>query len=200
MYANRKANTQKQKAYDFFNSYEWEKVTWPTFYQRVRNGWDEPWEEKIKKKAPRPYTRRDNTPKGKRANEMIRYNQQPEPRAAKTLYRNRLNWGYPKEKAVLTGEEWKKAKQERAIAHPLVSKPYVPKPIDRRPVDERNFLIEITYPKEVARVFRREYARMMEEIERELTYTEEKTQIVELNNKLTQLEKEKNIFNSYNPS
>ena len=39
---------------------------------------------------------------------------------------------------------------------------------------------------------------MMEEIEWELTYTDEKTEVAGLNNKLIQLQKELSIFNSYN--
>ena len=34
----RKTSTQKQQAYDFYNAYKGDKVTWPTFYQRVRLG------------------------------------------------------------------------------------------------------------------------------------------------------------------
>lgn len=81
-----------------------------------------------------------------------------------------------------------------------MSKPYIPKPIEKKNVNEGDFKIEITYPKEVARVFRKEYVKMIEDIEWELTYTDEKTQIAELNNKLVQLEKEKDIFNSFNPN
>lgn len=195
-----KTSTQKQQAYDFYNQYKWQKVTRPTFYQRVRLWGEESWEEKIKVKIKNQYRRRDCTPKGKRANEVVWYNEQPEPKAAKTLFRNRLNWGYPKEKAILIGEEWLATRKERAIAHPLVSKPYIPKPIEKKNVNEGDFKIEITYPKEVARVFRKEYVKMIEDIEWELTYTDEKTQIAELNNKLVQLEKEKDIFNSFNPN
>lgn len=49
-------------------------------------------------------------------------------------------------------------------------------------------MIDITYPKEVARVFRKVYQDMIAQIEWELTYTEEKTQVAELNDKLTRLE------------
>lgn len=190
-----KAETQRDEARDFYNSYQWEKVTWATFYQRVRNCPSAEWEWLVAKKL--CYKRRDSAPKGKRANEMIRYNEQPEPRASKSLFRNRLNSWYPKEKAILIWDEWVRAKDERKITHPQVAKPYIPKPAPRQP-DEWDFLIKITYPKEVARAFRKEYVNMIEQLEWEMTYTSEKTEIVELNEKLERVKRELIIFNYYN--
>lgn len=198
MFWRRKDGTQKQKAYDFYNSYKGEKVTWPTFYQRVRLWWDEPREERIKQKIKQSKDRR-NAPRWKWAKELAWYETQLEPRASKCLFRNRLNGGYPKEEAILTGEEWLSVKREKKIYYPQVQKTYVPKPKVVKPVDERDYKIEITYSKEVAQIFRKEYNKMIEQLEWELTYTEGKTQIVELNSKLEQLKKERNIFNSYNP-
>ena len=195
---NCKANTQKQQAYEFYNSYEWEKVTWPTFYQRVRLWWDETREEKIKVKT-KNYNHRALRPsKWKWANEMNWYKEQPEPKASKTLFRNRLNGWYPKDKAILVWDEWLEVKKERQMAHPIISKPYIPQPKKERPVDENDFKINVTLSKEEAKIFRKEYVRMMEEIEWELTYTDEKTEVAGLNNKLAQLQKELSIFNSYN--
>lgn len=68
-----------------------------------------------------------------------------------------------------------------------------------KPVDEGDFKIEITLPKEEARVFRKEYMKMIEQLEWELTYTEEKTEVVGLNKRIAQLQKELMIFNCYNP-
>lgn len=197
MYLRNKKDTQKEKAYQFYNSYRWDKVYRPTFYQRVRLWWEEPREEKIKLKAKSQDRRR--IPKGRRANEMIWYEKQPEPRASKYLFRNRLNGGYPKEKAILMGESWLNAKREKRVTYSQVRKTYTPKPKAVKPIDERDFKIEITYPKDAAKVFRKEYSRMIEQVEWELTYAEEKTQIIELNKRLEQLKREKDIFNLYNP-
>lgn len=199
MYTNRKTNTKKQRAYDFYNSFKWEKVSWPTFYYRVRLDEEETWEEKIKAKLKYQYHRRERTPKGKWATEMIRYSQQPEPKASKTLFRNRLNGGYPKEEAALIGDEWAKAKEKRKPKQYQPPKPYVPVKTAPKVVDENDFKINITLSKEEARVFRKEYVRMIEQLEWELTYTEEKTEVAWLNDKLTQLQKELMIFNCYNP-
>lgn len=129
---------------------------------------------------------------------MTWYNQQPEPKAAKTLFRNRLNGGYPKEEAILMWEKWVIAKWKKEHKQSQTNKGYVSKKVVPPKQDESDFKIEITYPKEVARVFRKEYINMIEQIERELTYTSEKTEISWLNNKLDRLKIELEIFNSYN--
>lgn len=198
MYTNHKTNTKKQKAYDFYNSFKWDKVSWPTFYYRVRLDGEEAREEKIKVKLKNQYHRRDNTPKGKRATEMIRYNQQQEPKASKNLFRNRLNGGYPKEEAILIWNEWTCAKEKRKPKQYQPPKPYVPVKTAPKVIDERDFRIEITLSKDEAKVFRKEYMKMIEQIERELTYTEEKTEVAGLNKKLIQLQGELQVFNSYN--
>lgn len=199
MYTNRRPNTKKQKAYDFYNSYKWEKVSRPTFYYRVRSWWDDDREGLIKTKLRNLYRRRDCTPKGKWANEIIWYNEQPEPKASKTLFRNRLNGGYPKEEAILIGDKWTRAKEKRKPKQYHPPKPYVPVKTAPKVIDENDFKINVTLSKEEAKVFRKEYVKMIEQLEWELTYTEEKTEVVWLNNKITQLQKELAIFNCYNP-
>lgn len=191
-----KTSTQKQKALNFYNSYKWDKVTRPTFYYRVRLGWEETWEEKIKPRE-RTYVRKNTTPRGKRATEMTWYNEQPGPKASKTLFRNRLNLNYPKEEAILIGEEWNTTKRWQT-KYTQQAKVYIPKKIIQKSPDENDFLIKITLSKEEARVFRKEYVNMIEQTEWELTYTEEKTQVSELNERLTRLRWELEIFNSYN--
>jgi hypothetical protein len=44
-------------------------------------------------------------------------------------------------------------------------------------VNENNFKINVTLSKEEAKVFRKEYIKMIEDIEWELTYTDEKTEV-----------------------
>ena len=58
--------------------------------------------------------------------------------------------------------------------------------------------IDISYPKEVARVFRNEYERMISDTEDELTFTQEKELVVQLNNRLDELNDELDTFNRYN--
>ena len=164
----------------------------------MRIGWEEEREDKIRTKIKGQYHRRENAPKGKRAIEMTWYNEQPEPKASKTLFRNRLNGWYKKEEAILLWDSWTAVRKERQATHPQTAKTYVPKKIEQKQPDERDFLIEVTYPKEVAKVFRKEYQRMIEELEWELTYVSEKTEVAELNSKLERLYKEKEVFNSYN--
>jgi hypothetical protein len=129
---------------------------------------------------------------------MTWYNEQPEPKASKTLFRNRLNGNYPKEEAILMGEAREKVKSKKKSKPVHPPKPYIPKKVVQNTPDESDFRIEITYPKEIAKVFRKEYVKMIEQIEWELTYTDEKTQIFEMNKKLERLQGELEIFNQYN--
>jgi len=199
MYINRKTNTKKQRAYDFYNSFKWDKVSRPTFYYRVRLDEEGAREEKIKIKYKKQYHKRECAPKGRRATEMTRYNEQPEPKASKNLFRNRLNSNYIKEEAILIGDKRTEAKKRKVPKQRPAPKSYTHIKTIPKPVDERDFKIEITLPKEEARVFRKEYMKMIEQLERELTYTEEKTEVAGLNKKITQLQKELMIFNCYNP-
>lgn len=89
-------------------------------------------------------------------------------------------------------------KREKQQTQPQKNKAYVPQ--RRVPVveDENNFLIKITYPKEVANVFRKEYVDMIDKLEWELTYTADKSEVVNMNKKIERLYGELSCFNSYN--
>lgn len=152
----------------------------------------------IKTKLRNLYRRRDCTPKGKWANEIIWYNEQPEPKASKTLFRNRLNGGYPKEEAILIGDKWTRAKEKRKPKQYHPPKPYIPVKTTPKVIDENDFKINVTLSKEEAKVFRKEYVKMIEQLEWELTYTEEKTEVVGLNKRIAQLRAELMCFNCYN--
>lgn len=199
MYINRKTNTKKQRAYDFYNSFKWDKVSRPTFYYRVRLDEEGGREEKIRIKYKKQYHKRECAPKGRRAVEMTRYNEQPEPKASKNLFRNRLNSNYIKEEAILIGDKWTEAKKRKIPKQRPAPKSYTPIKTIPKPVDENDFKINVTLSKEEAKVFRKEYMKMIEQLERELTYTEEKTEVAGLNNKITQLRAELMCFNCYNP-
>lgn len=197
-YKNRKVDTQKSKAYEFYNSYKWEKVLWTTFYYRVRLGGEESWEDKIKIKQ-KEYHRRNTAPKGKWAKEFTWYLTQPEPKATKSSFRNRLNLGYAKEKAILMWDERQKAREEKWDARFSPPKAYVPPKKEVLQINEDDFMIKITLSKEEAKVIREEYEKMISEIEDELIFVVEKTEISELNRRLESLYKELQTFNLYNP-
>lgn len=186
--------TKKELCYEFYNSWNWPKITFGSFYQQYRSG--QSMEEAIQ---PKVYTKKKKSYCWKRAEEMERYDNAPEPKTQREWYRNRLNAWYPKEKAILVWEEWAEVKAEKQRKYPVVvKKNFQRKPKVVKPEDLTQYMIDITYPKEVAMVFRKVYQDMIAQIEWELTYTEEKTQIVELNEKLERLEWELEIFNSYN--
>ncbi len=202
MFTSRRKDTQKQKAYEYYNSYKWEKVTWPTFYQRVRLWWDEPWEERIKVKIKRQYNKKIAVPKWKWAKEMVWYLEQPEPKATKSLFRNRLYCGYAKEDAILIWEEWMEIRKDRQDKNPtLRQRQYIPKKtkvVEGCNWDPDVYRIDITYPKEVAKVFRKEYQKLISDTEDALMDTEDALLKLELTTKLEQLQAEVTLFNNYN--
>lgn len=95
-------------------------------------------------------------------------------------------------------ERWAKVKEGKKSVKIQEYKPYIPPRIVKKEPDENDFKINITLSKEEARVFRKEYVKMIEQLEWELTYTEEKTEVAWLNEKLERLQNELQIFNSYN--
>lgn len=190
--------TNKQKCLEFYNAWKWEKITFPSFYQKY-NMWKGllSMEEAIQAKKP-TWRKKEYTWKWEA--EFKWYENLMEPKAKRGLFRGRLNSWYCKEEAALVWDAREEAKERKKQSYvPKQSRPYVPQRIkvEKKP-DPNNFRIEITLSKEEARIFRKEYVKMIEDIERELTYTEEKTQIVELNNKLESLYEELKVFNSYN--
>lgn len=190
--------TKKQECLEFYNSRQGEKITFPSFYQLYRKGWPMTMAEMIVPKW--KGTPKKKTYSWKWAEEMKRFDEQPEPKAKREWFRNRLKDWYSKEDAMLVWELWTEAKErKRANAPVVVKKPYVPQRIKvEKKIDPNDFRIEITLSKEEANVFRKEYVRMIEDIEWELTYTEEKTEVVKLNNKLQWLYEELKCFNSFN--
>lgn len=185
--------TKKEECYEFYNSWQWPKISFNSFYQQYSH-----WRSLEEAITPKTYTRRKSY-FGKWAEENRRYDEAPEPKAEREWYRNRLNAWYPKEQAILVWEKRMEAREAKRKANPQIfKKPYPRQPRTPYKEDLTWYMINVTYPKEVARVFRKTYHDMIAQIERELTYTEEKTQVSELSDKLARLEWELEIFNSYN--
>ena len=189
--------SKKQLCIEFYNSWEWPKVWFETFYQIYRKNDNIKMEEAI--------TPRVKTPKKDYSwpwGQMLkRYDEHPLPKTTRELFRMRLRYGYPKEEAILMWDEWVEARERKAKTNPTKPKWNKPKRIIqevKRKEDPNDYKIEITYPKDIARIFRKEYQSMIEEIEWELENMEEKSMQVELNKKLVQLNKELLIFNCYN--
>lgn len=190
--------THKQMCQEFYNSWKGEKISFLSFYQKYNMWkWLVSMEEAIVAKKYEPHKKK---PTWKWAEEFIWYDQQMEPKANRGLFRGRLNSWYCKEEAIMVWEDREKAKAKRkeaTIQKP--SKQYVSRSANSlvRDSEDRHY-IDITYPKDVARVFRNEYERMIGDTEDELMFTQEKEKVVELNSRLDDLTDELDTFNRYN--
>ena len=206
----------RQKCWKFYQDYKGEKVSFNTLYQKAKTRKGEPLEELIKP-TPRVFKPRHN---GVFSKELYWYEEQPEPKATREQFNNRLHMGFPKEQAILTWEPrddlliMRELQRKRVGATPpssnrLSSHSRMKEDDDFEPDYYR---IDITYSKEEAEVFRNEYLNLIwrvkkeiEDIEQVLLITEERIEKIEwelakvkLLNELDLLEAQLNIFNSYN--
>lgn len=134
---------------------------------------------------------------------MLWYDEQPQPKASDTLFRNRIRTGYSKEEAILTWESWLELRREKRDNNPNF-RPHQYTPKKTKVLEEYNwdpdvYRIDITYPKEVAQVFRREYEKLISETDDLIYDTEDELLKLELNVKLEQLKAELQLFLSFNP-
>lgn len=135
---------------------------------------------------------------GRFANDMEWRFAQPEPKAGKQVFYGRLCSWYTKEQSILTWEKWLEVMRAKWFYGK--EKKYVPK-YSRLQEDEwvaEYTWIDITYSKDEARVFRKEFANVIENLERELRQTEDKKCIKELNDKIELAKAELDLFNKYN--
>jgi len=130
---------------------------------------------------------------------MERRYKQPDPKSNKQVFYGRLWAWYSKEQAILT---W--LKRESILKSKWFNynnKKYIPT-YSRLVEDEwiaDYTWIDITYSKEEARVFRQEFNKVIENLEREIRQTEDKECLKKLNDDLEFAQAELDLFNSYNP-
>ena len=189
----------KDRCIKFYNEYEWEKVYFTTFYSRVRLNPEWNMEDLIKPKT-RGWTRKaSGIFTGAYADEMRRWFLQPEPKSNKQVFYGRIRLGYPKEQAILTWDRRQSILEEKPIKKKTWYKCYTWTKQDAEREEEAYTWIDITYSKEEARVFRKEYQRIIDDLEWKLNMVDEKTLVKETNDKLELVKAELNVFNFYNP-
>ena len=88
----------RQKCWKFYQDYEGERASFNTLYQKAKMRKGEPLEELIKP-TPKVFKPRHN---GVFSKELYWYEEQPNPKATKQQFNNRLHLGFPKEQAILT--------------------------------------------------------------------------------------------------
>lgn len=194
----RKKNTWiKDRCVKFYESREWEKVWFATFYNRMRENPDRDLADAIQHRAFNYSKHRREKFIWKYAEEMEWWRNQPDPKASRQVFYGRIRIGYPKEIAILTWEAFTSKAKDKPRKKPPRTQDYV-EPIKINVSEEEYTWIDITYPKEVARVFRKEFFNVIENLERKLRQVSEKDDIKVLNDKLEMAKAELNVFNSYN--
>jgi len=191
----RKKDCLKSRCQTFYDAYDWEKVAFATFYWRVKVRKDEERDVLI---STEKREREKKVCKG-RFDEEMKYRlaykwRKPE----RHIFYGRLVRWYTKEEAILTWWNWEAVKKEKPRAN--CTKPYVRKQSSQEInyTEEDYTWIDITYPKDVAMVFRKEFYNVIDRLESEIKSAATKEDIYELNDKLEMAKAELNLFNKYN--
>lgn len=194
----KKGSWIKERCAKFYEEWDWDKIGFATFYNRMRENpeWDMAYaiQHKIK------YTYRHKRDKfvWQYAKEMEWWFYKPDPKIWKQTFYARIKIGYPKEIAILTWEAFEKAAKDKPRKkYPTRQQNYI-EPIKINTSEEEYTWIDITYPKEVARVFRKEFYNVIENLEWDLRQVSEKDDMKVLNDKLELAKAELDLFNSYN--
>ena len=167
------------------------KCSRTTYYTRIKN-WRDPIEALRK-----PYHSERYKPRIKTTlfrEEIERYNQQPSPKATKRRFYQRLYQWHTKEEAIKV-EFWVHYKEKKKIAKACYQRPMKTPAIKQ--VENRDYrTINVRYKKEEAEVIKKEYERMIEDIEQKILYEDVST-AKELNKELEKMIAEYQRFISY---
>lgn len=135
--------------------------------------------------------------KGRFADELSRWAEHPYPKPTKQTFYWRLASGYAKEEWILLWKEWEKivnAKWRRKNMNRYVGVYGIK---EEKPKEVYSW-IDITYPPDVARVFKEEFENVIDNIEDDMYLTWNKEKLEDLNSKLNKARREYNIFLQYN--
>ena len=194
-------NTLKARCKKFYDECEWEKVSFHYFYQRVSRNPDRPRTSLLLAQEPKPYKFKKYKYTWKHIELWERYSNQENPPVKFNTFVARVKDGkYSKEEAILWWDGRKAIMEERAKNRVIVPKVYIPKRI--KPEEEKqnddDFFIKITYPKEVANVFLREYENLLEDLEYKLTDVLDKESRNKIEADILRIKTEIMVFKCYN--
>lgn len=174
-----------------YEKYQWPKCSRTTYYKRIKD-WRDPIDALRRPKHTERYKPRIKTTKFK--DEIERYNQQPNPKATKRRFYQRLYQWHSKEEAIKV-EFWVHYKIQQRIAKACYQRP-IKTPAVKQAENRDYTTIDIRYKKAESDVIKKEYERMIEEIEQQILYEDVST-TKELNKKLEKLVAEYQLFISY---
>ena len=168
-----------------YDKYLWEKCSITIFYKRIRQGVD-PF------KAVLPVKRKQMEFRSTiRKDELERRRLQPEPKATREKFYWRLQKGRTKEEALPVIAHREHIRKIQTFKAPYI-RTYA------KLTEKKAENIDIRYSEEEAEIFKKEYERMIHDVENELFFCEEAEERHELKTKLSQIQSEFNVFISYN--
>ena len=190
------SNIKFKDAVNFYKSYQWKKVNYITYISRV-NHKKLPFEIAIKPESifNKSEMLKEKRKKYRESNpDYIYYNNYKWDKVWYRYFQAKLKLWMPKEDAIR--KECKVLKFRKTVKN-LEHKKYTEK-IVQKPKNKSYYYVEVTYPKEVATIYRAIYIKKIQDIEDEL-FSWENNEIHKLEKKLKHLKKELKVFNKRNP-
>lgn len=175
-----------KQIWEAYNKYLWEKCCKMTFYTRIKRWlWILEAIKPVKKEEWHPVER---VVSKKYDEEMKRYNEYEWEKVSKQRFYQRMYRGYPKEEAIkidFTPRKKKPPKIPKNIRiYPVVLK--------KKVVVEED--IKIKYQKSEADIIKREYERMIEDMEYQYRISDDPIEAKEINDKIEKLKNEYKTF------
>lgn len=136
---------------------------------------------------------------GRFADSMRWWAEQPEPKPKKQAFYARLCSQYTKEQAILTWDERVEATKTKWVCNR--GKKYMPaysRLQETKPIEEYTW-INVTYPIEIAGIFRKEFIKVIDKLEWNIRETDDRDNLKDLYDKLEFAKVEYDLFNLYNP-
>lgn len=178
---------RKSQIKELYDKFLWLKCSMSVYYQRIRR-WIDPFT------AMKPVEKKEYEVRSKKyAEQLERYNKQPQPKPPKQKFYWRLQKWYSKEEAIKIQLKCKDRKKK--WQKDLYVKAYT---VKEQRFKSDDFEIRITYHSDEAKVFKDEYERMIRDTEAKRNATDDIIESAELRKKLDKLIQEYTLFISYN--
>lgn len=137
---------------------------------------------------------------GRFADSMRWWAEQPEPKPRKQAFYARLCSQYTKEQAILMWDERVEAMKSKGVCNR--DKKYTPtySRLQEDEAIEEYIWINVTYPIEIANIFRKEFVKVIDKLERDIRETDDRDNLKDLYDKLEFAKAEYDLFSFYNPT
>lgn len=179
---------------EFYEAYQWEKCSFKIFYSRRVRYKNEPLERLVQPKCIITKRRKDYS--WPYWESLKKFDELPKQPIKRNKFYQRLTLGYTFEEAIKTWKAFEKISQNKKKNMPVKIHRFSKHVVQE---EKKPSYVDVTYPKEVAKVFRDMYNEMIENIENDLEdlrWTVE--ELREARKRLENLKEELCVFNYYN--